>query len=32
MFEEELEFAGDLAGAGGVIAHSRFGTDQKVKQ
>ena len=31
MFEEELEFAGDLAGAAGEIALSFFGTDLRVK-
>ena len=31
MFEEELEFAGDLAGAAGEIALSLFGTDLQVK-
>ena len=31
MFEEELEFAGDLAGAAGEIALSMFGTDLHVK-
>ena len=31
MFEEELAFAGDLAGAAGEIALSLFGTDLRVK-
>jgi hypothetical protein len=26
MFEEELEFAGDYAGAGGGLAHNPIGT------
>ena len=30
MFEEELAFAGDLAGAAGEIALSLFGTDLQV--
>jgi hypothetical protein len=30
MFEEELEFAGDLAGAGGEFALSLVGTDLQV--